>query len=766
MLPPELDEHRPVRLDQAPRPVAAAVRQPLPMDDARGGLVEGAQAAGADPVGEVRVLVIGRRVALVEAAEAAPQVGGDHHRGGGHVVDVAKHGVARVGCIGVATDIVDRAVMAQRRAGFLEGAVGEQEHRPGKAVVGMRLERRDQGVEPAGQHPGVVVEQHEVAAARRAGGAVAVARKAEVARRRGHMQARHGAEHGRRLVARCIVGDDDLERRFVARRSHRGEAAHRDREIAELFTLNATDDVWVPSRSDEAVNNCASDNAPELRSYVEAHGEERAAALLSGIWLFFGATGRVGGMTLVPVIMSGGAGSRLWPLSREAHPKPFIELPEGGTLIGKTYARAAALDGVSHILTVTNRDFLFLTVDAYALAGAAGQANSFLLEPMGRDTAAAVALASVYADKTIGREAVLLILPADHLITDEAAFARAVNRAVALAGQDHIVTFGVVPERPETGFGYIEAEGETVLRFVEKPDAKTAARYLTSGSHYWNSGMFCFKSGVMLTAMEIHCPGILEGACTAFDQAQQGRNGGHATIEIAREPFEKIPSLSIDYAVMEKADNIACVPVSCGWSDIGSWAAISELLSADEAGNRVTGETMLEGARGCFVHSKDRLVGLVGVSDLLVVDTPDALLVAHKDRAQDVKHLYNRLYAHGHEAAKLHRTAHRPWGTYTVLGEGDRFKIKRIEVKPGQRLSLQAHHHRSEHWVVVSGSAKVVNGDREILLSTNQSTYIPCGHKHRLENPGILPLVLIEVQSGEYLGEDDIVRFDDVYGRA
>jgi len=469
---------------------------------------------------------------------------------------------------------------------------------------------------------------------------------------------------------------------------------------------------------------------------------------------------------LIPVIISGGVGSRLWPLSREMHPKPFIELPDGGTLIGRTYRRAAAFDGVDRIVTVTNRDFLFLTVDAYDETGVSGLESTFLLEPVGRDTAAAIALASVRAAEAWGDDAILLVLPADHLIADEEAFRAAVARAAELARSRRIVTFGIVPERPETCFGYIEAEGEDVLRFVEKPDAATAETYMATGRHFWNSGMFCFRAPTMLQAMARHCPQILEHVKPAVAEAREGCQGSHRTLAVSHEAFAATPAISIDYAVMEKADNIACVPVSCGWSDIGSWAAMANLVAADADGNRVTGEVVLEGAADCFVHSEDRLVGLVGVSDLLVVDTPDALLVAGKDKAQDVKSIFTRLKAQSNQVAQLHRTAHRPWGSYTVLEEGDRFKIKRIEVKPGQRLSLQAHHHRAEHWVVVSGTAKVVNGEQKILLSTNQSTYIPCGHRHRLENPGILPLVLIEVQSGEYLGEDDIVRFEDVYGRA
>ncbi|WEX08383.1 mannose-1-phosphate guanylyltransferase/mannose-6-phosphate isomerase [Chelativorans sp. AA-79] len=471
-------------------------------------------------------------------------------------------------------------------------------------------------------------------------------------------------------------------------------------------------------------------------------------------------------MSITPVIMSGGAGSRLWPLSREARPKPFIELPDGTTLISRTYARAANLDRVERIVTVTNRELLFLTADAYADARAPQRGNTYLLEPFGRDTAAAVALATLHVHAVEGPGGILLVLPSDHLILDEAAFAQAAGEAAAMAEEGRIATFGIVPERPEPGYGYIEAKDGNVLRFVEKPDAKKAADYVSSGRFYWNSGMFCFAAGTMIKAMQEHCPEVLAGARAAYEAARTFHSDNRTVFEIDRESFAATPSISFDYAVMEKAQNVGCIALDCGWSDIGSWAAVADLTAPDENGNRSRGETVLEGTQNCFVHSEDRLVGLVGVTDLLVVDTPDALLVAHKAKAQEVKHLFNRLKEQGHEAAKLHRTAHRPWGTYTVLEEGDRFKIKRIEVKPGARLSLQAHHHRSEHWVVVSGTAKIVNGEQEILLATNQSTYIPCGFRHRLENPGILPLVLIEVQSGDYLGEDDIVRFDDVYGRA
>jgi mannose-1-phosphate guanylyltransferase len=461
---------------------------------------------------------------------------------------------------------------------------------------------------------------------------------------------------------------------------------------------------------------------------------------------------------LVPVILSGGAGSRLWPLSRELYPKPFIALPDGETLIRKTFLRAAALPGVARIVTVTNRELTFLTADEYEKAGGKGVAQSFILEPFGRDTAAAVAAACLHIEETEGSDAIMLVMPADHLIEDREAFAAAIAQARSMAAQGRIVVFGIRPDRPETGFGYLEADGDRLVRFVEKPDAARAAQYVAGGRHFWNSGMFCFPAKAMLSALERHAPDVLAAVGTTLAASRRQEGDSRMTVEIDRAAFAAVPAISIDYAVMEKVEGAGFVPCSFGWSDIGSFGAMAELVAPDAAGNRIAGDALLHDVRGSFVHAGDRIVALVGVSDLIVVDTADALLIAAKDRAQDVKAIYNRLKGEGSEAALLHRTAHRPWGSYTVLEEGDRFKIKRIEVKPGGRLSLQSHHHRSEHRVVV-------NGDDESLLKTNQSTYIPAGHRHRLENPGKLPLVMIEVQSGDYLGEDDIVRFDDVYGR-
>ena len=416
-------------------------------------------------------------------------------------------------------------------------------------------------------------------------------------------------------------------------------------------------------------------------------------------------------------------------------------------------------------MTVTNRDLFFKTQDEYRPVNAGALPLSYILEPFGRNTAPAVAVAALQVAKMHGPDAILLILAADHLIADQSAFAIAVRQATLLAAAGRIVAFGIQPTAPETGYGYIEADGNDVVKFVEKPSAEVAMEYLASGKFLWNSGMFCFAAGTMLAEMEKHCPDVLTTAkaCLASSTAAQG--DGFVQLELNADDFVRAPDISIDYAVMEKTDRAAVVPCSIGWSDIGSWNAIGELSAPDKQGNRIQGQALLHDVANCYIQSKERMVGAVGITNLVIIDTPDALLVADRSRAQDVKHVYAKLKAQGHETHKLHRTVHRPWGTYTVLEEGSRFKIKRIEVKPGASLSLQMHHHRSEHWIVVSGMAKVVNGEVDLLIATNESTYIPAGHKHRLENPGVVNLVMIEVQSGEYLGEDDIVRFQDVYGR-
>ncbi|GAB1232699.1 mannose-1-phosphate guanylyltransferase/mannose-6-phosphate isomerase [Ferrigenium sp. UT4] len=490
-------------------------------------------------------------------------------------------------------------------------------------------------------------------------------------------------------------------------------------------------------------------------------------------------------MTLIPTILCGGAGSRLWPVSRELHPKPFIRLDDGQSLLQKAWLRGAVLADVAETLTVTNRELFFKIEDEYReiahIPDNKSLTNRFILEPFGRNTAPAIAAAALQVAAIHGEDACLLVLAADHLIVDQAAFARAVASALQLAAQGKLVTFGIKPDLPETGYGYIEADldspltqagdgsgeraGFPVLRFVEKPDLEKAREYLASGRFLWNSGMFCFQAGTLLREMEKHCPAILETTRACIAQSRSAEGKGFSQTELDANAFKQIPDDSIDYAVMEKSANVAVVPCDIGWSDIGSWVALGDLTPANEQGNRIQGEVVLHQVSNCTIHSGDRLVGAVGIDGLIIIDTPDALLVADRSRAQDVKHLYAALKKQDHPAHRLHRTVHRPWGTYTVLEEGQHFKIKRIEVKPGASLSLQMHHHRSEHWVVVSGMARVVNGQQELFVHTNESTYIPAGHKHRLENPGMLPLVMIEVQSGEYLGEDDIVRFDDVYGR-
>ncbi len=487
-------------------------------------------------------------------------------------------------------------------------------------------------------------------------------------------------------------------------------------------------------------------------------------------------------MKLIPTILCGGAGSRLWPVSRELHPKPFIRLADRQSLLQKAWLRGAVLPDVVEMLTVTNRELFFKTEDEYrevaSIPANKDLANRFILEPFGRNTAPAIAAAALQVAATHGAEACLLVLAADHLIADQASFAQAVALAMQLAAQGKLVTFGITPDMPETGYGYIEADVESPLsrtgaegagfpvkRFVEKPNLEKAQEYVASGHYLWNSGMFCFQAGAMLLELKQHCPAILDATHSCMAQSRSAKGKGFSQLELDAPLFKQVPDDSIDYAVMEKSKNVAVVPCSIGWSDIGSWTALGDLTAPDAQGNRIEGEAVLHDVSNCYIQSNQRIVGAVGVKDLVVIDTPDAVLVADRSCAQDVKHLYARLKAEGHETHRLHSTVNRPWGTYTVLEEGTNFKIKRIEVKQGASLSLQMHHHRSEHWIVVSGMARVVNGEQELFVNTNESTYIKAGHKHRVENPGMLPLVMIEVQSGEYLGEDDIVRFDDVYGR-
>lgn len=468
-------------------------------------------------------------------------------------------------------------------------------------------------------------------------------------------------------------------------------------------------------------------------------------------------------MKLLPVILCGGAGSRLWPVSRERHPKPFIRLADGQSLLQKAFLRGAHLPGVADMLVVTNRELYFKMEEEFQAVKPEGCAVSYLLEPVGRNTAPAIAAAAMVAARHYGDDVILLALAADHVIANEQGFTQAVRRAAALAQQGKLVTFGITPTSPETGYGYIETDGEKVRRFVEKPDFQTAVSYVQSGNFLWNSGMFCFTARAMLQQLQVHSPGVF----AATQKCLQASSGAEtAKCELDEKLFAAVPEISIDYAVMEKSDCVGVVACDVGWSDVGSWNALGELEPCDASGNVVSGEALLHDTKNCYIRSSDRMIGTVGLEDMIVIDTPDALLVAKKDRSQDVKHLFASLKQRGHDAHLTHRTVHRPWGTYTVLEEGSRFKIKRIVVKPGASLSLQMHHHRSEHWVVVTGTAKVRNGEREYLVAANESTFIPAGNHHRLTNPGVIDLVMIEVQSGDYLGEDDIVRLEDRYGRA
>ena len=466
-----------------------------------------------------------------------------------------------------------------------------------------------------------------------------------------------------------------------------------------------------------------------------------------------------------PVVLCGGVGSRLWPLSRDTHPKPFITLADGESLLQKAFLRGAEQAHVSEIVTVTNRDLFFKIEDQYRQINQGNIGTSYILEPFGRNTAAAIASAALHLQKAHGDQAVMLVLAADHVISKPDQFMAAVEKAASLASQGRLVTFGIRPTGPETGYGYIEAEDDNVLRFVEKPDFETAVDYLTSGRFFWNSGMFCFRVTDILQAMRKYCPNVLTGVEECLHSSRSSTSKGFVEIELDADTFLKVPDISIDYAVMEKADNVSVVACDIGWNDVGSWASFSKTVSEDDNGNAVEGIAILHDVQNSYIRSESRLIAAVGVNDLVVIDTDDALLISTKSRVQDVKHIYNSLKQDGHDLHKIHRTVQRPWGTYTILDEGDSFKAKRIVVKPGGVLSLQMHHKRSEHWTVVSGIATVINGDEVLTLHPNQSTYIPVGNKHRLQNEGSEDVVLIEVQCGHYFGEDDIVRFQDIYGR-
>jgi mannose-1-phosphate guanylyltransferase/mannose-6-phosphate isomerase len=463
-----------------------------------------------------------------------------------------------------------------------------------------------------------------------------------------------------------------------------------------------------------------------------------------------------------PVILAGGTGSRLWPLSREIYPKQLLSLTGQESLLQTTLRRVDGVPGMLPPVIIVGEEHRFITRSQIDEIGNGGE-YTILLEPVGRNTAPAVSGAVEYIFKQSGDDnLVLLVLPADHLIRNLDAFTAAVHKAAGKAAQGHIVTFGVEPVRPETGYGYIEGGRDgAVLSFKEKPALEVAEQYLTEGNYFWNSGMFAFSAGTFRQEMKEHAPEIL--SCMSDAVATGARDGQFYRFD--REDMEKCPADSIDYALMEKTSQAVVVAADLGWSDIGSWQALYEVLDKDENGNVSQGDVLFEGTKNSLVRAEHRMVAAVGLEDTLVVETSDALLVAPLSRSQDVKKIVQRLKREGRDEFKIHQTVYRPWGSYSVLEIEERYQIKRISVYPGGKLSLQMHHHRHEHWVVVKGTALVTNGDKELLLHEDQSTYIPAGNQHRLENPGAIPLELIEVQIGSYLGEDDIVRFEDVYGR-
>ncbi len=469
---------------------------------------------------------------------------------------------------------------------------------------------------------------------------------------------------------------------------------------------------------------------------------------------------------ITPVILSGGSGSRLWPLSRALRPKQFLGVTEELSLFQLTLSRLQIPSNELMIeppVIVANDDHRFLV--AQQCLDINVKPKSLILEPIGRNTAPAIAVA---AFSLLQEDPILLVLPSDHIFTNDQAFIEAVKVGAKAAEIDGLVTFGIVPTSPETGYGYVKSlvpldstKAVAVEKFVEKPNLETAKQYIQEGTYTWNSGMFMFKASIFLAELLKFQPDIYNVAKKAWEDAKKDLD----FIRLDLESFGKCRSDSIDYAVMEKTNNALVVPLDAGWNDVGSWSSVWQALPQDENGNVQRGDTLVKDCKNSFVHADHRFVALLGVENIVVVETSDALLIANKDKVQDVKKIVEELKAKKSTLTELHREVHRPWGSYDSIDHGQRYQVKRITVKPGAKLSVQMHHHRAEHWIVVSGTAKVLIGDKEQLLSENQSVYIPIGAVHCLENPGKLPLELIEVQSGSYLGEDDIVRLEDRYGR-
>ena len=468
---------------------------------------------------------------------------------------------------------------------------------------------------------------------------------------------------------------------------------------------------------------------------------------------------------MIPVILSGGSGSRLWPLSRKQYPKQFLALTGEHTLFQQTLSRLV-FEGMDAPIMVCNKDHRFIVNEQ--LQSLNLQTQAILMEPFGRNTAPAVAITAMKLVNE-GRDELMLVLPADHVLDDQKALQRALALATVAAERGEMVLFGVPATKPETGYGYIKSSQDALLpegisrvaQFVEKPDEKRATEFVKSGGYYWNSGMFLFRASVFLDELKKHDPDIYDTCWVALERSV--KNGDEVLIDPAT--FACCPDNSIDYAVMEKTQRACVVPLSAGWNDVGSWSSIWDVHAKDANGNVTKGDVLVHDSHNCLVHGNGKLVSVIGLEDIVVVETKDAMMIAHKDRVQDVKHVVKDLDAQGRSETQNHCEVYRPWGSYDSVDMGGRFQVKHITVKPGARLSLQMHHHRAEHWIVVSGTAQVTCDDKTFLLTENQSTYIPIASVHRLANPGKIPLEIIEVQSGSYLGEDDIERLEDVYGR-
>lgn len=466
---------------------------------------------------------------------------------------------------------------------------------------------------------------------------------------------------------------------------------------------------------------------------------------------------------MIPVILSGGSGTRLWPLSRSQYPKQFLPLASKHTLLQETVLRLQAIDLLKAPIAVCNEDHRFMMAEQLREINI--HPSTIILEPIGKNTAPAVALAALVADS---KDDILLVLPADHIITDISSFQTAVKQAEIMAQQDYLVAFGIVPTAPEIGYGYIKSgtkntdKAFNIVNFVEKPNLATAKQYIDSGEYFWNSGMFAFKVGSYLEALKKYRPDILKACRESFKSAKVDAD----FIRLEKNIFSLCPADSIDYAIMEKTDQAVVIPLDAQWNDVGSWSALWDVTKKDEFGNAVSGDVLTVDTKNTFLHSSSRLVATVGVHDLVIVETADAVMVAAKDQVQNVNAIVQQLKSQNRSEANIHRKVYRPWGHYELIDVGDRHHTKRIVVKPGAKLSLQKHHHRSEHWIVVKGTAMVTKDEKQILLTENESTYIPLGTVHCLENRGVIPLEMVEVQSGSYLGEDDIVRLNDIYGRS